>query len=151
MNPNTLSQLTGKPYFFWFVLLLGTTVLGFYIFAGLMIFQYGTLTKDFGWKYVSKEDLCYISEVDSHVTAAGKLQVGDRVLAVNDDTRIRVAVKTDVMASSWWTGTVWLKLSTINPKSSYTIRVARSSAEQQFELKAILIRDYRNFGYIFSR
>src|SRR5207237_10543505 len=141
-NPITLVRPNVKNHFFWFVLLLGTTVLGLYLFAGLMIFQYGSLTKDFGWKYISNQDSCYISEVDPHGPAADKLQEGDRVLALNDDTRIRVALKTDVVASSWWTGTVWLKQSTIAPDSSYTVRVTRGLVDHQFDLKAVLTLEH---------
>src|SRR5262245_30459941 len=37
-----LPQPVKRPLFFWVVLSLGTTVLGFYLFAALMFFQYGT-------------------------------------------------------------------------------------------------------------
>jgi hypothetical protein len=43
-----VDQPAGKPIFFWIALLLGTAILGLYVFAGVMIFRYGGLTKDFG-------------------------------------------------------------------------------------------------------
>jgi hypothetical protein len=45
---NLADQAAGKPLFFWVALLLGGFVLGLYIFAGAMIYRYGTVARPVG-------------------------------------------------------------------------------------------------------
>ena len=117
-----------KPLFFWFVVLLAAITFAFYCFAGLMIYRYGNLTKDYGWKYDAKgQSVYYISEVDPRGPAAGALQVGDQIIAINEDTRI----------SKPGVRLMWVKLRSIAPGNAYTIRVMRGTEDLQFQLKAV--------------
>jgi hypothetical protein len=77
MAIKTAIRLAGKHPFFWTALLVGVLLLGFYVFAGLMLFRYGTLSKDFGWEYSSKGDTWYVSSVEPNGVAADKLPAGD--------------------------------------------------------------------------
>ena len=70
-----------KHLFFWWVLIFGTLILGLYVFAGAMILKYRGMTADIGWNTAFENGSWYVSEVDSHGPTAGKLQVGDRVIA----------------------------------------------------------------------
>lgn len=63
-------------------------MLTLYLFAGVMISRYGTVTRDSGWKPVRRDAQWYVAEVDAQGAAAGKLQTGDLILAINDDARI---------------------------------------------------------------
>ena len=128
-----------KPVFFWVALLLGTAVLGLYVFGGMMIFRYGGLRKDFGWQSASRGQAVYVSEVDPQGAAAGKLHVGDRILAINDETRISSV------------SPVYL-LREIPAGSVYTIRVQRGGNEVQLELNLPpLTNDPSYFGPALSR
>lgn len=131
------TQPTSKSPFFWFVVIAGALVLGCYVFSGLMIFRYGTLTKEFGWESLPRKGAWYISKVDTDGAATSKLQAGDKILAINGDTRISRA---GPYSTRW----------AMAPESSYTIRVERDSAQQQYQLSVPLNRDYRNFEHIFS-
>jgi len=132
-------RATKKPVFFWIALLVGAIVLGLYVFAGAMFFRYGSLTKDFGWKYTSNGQAVYVSDVDPQRAAAGKLQAGDQILAINNETRVsRVAPR--------------YPLREISAGSVYSIRVQRNGDEFEFELRLPpLATDPRYFGPALSR
>jgi eukaryotic-like serine/threonine-protein kinase len=136
-----VDQATGKP-FFWLVLVGGVLILGFYAFAGSMIYNYGALNKEFGWSPVLREHVWRVGKVDPQGPAAGKLQPGDRLLAINDDERIREGAVP--------LGPLWLKLRTIDPGKTYTVRVERNSKEERFELKIPPpSSDHKNAGLIY--
>jgi serine/threonine-protein kinase len=138
-TPFPVDPPAGKPLFFWIVLLFGTVVLGLYVFAGVMIIRYGNFTKDFGWKYASSSQGVDIGDVDPRGPAAEKLQPGDRILAINNETRIsRVAPS--------------YLLRQIPAGSVYTIRVQRGGNDYEFELVLPpLTKDSRYFGPALSR
>jgi eukaryotic-like serine/threonine-protein kinase len=137
MAIKTAIRLAGKHPFFWVALLVGVLLLGFYVFAGLMIFRYGTLSKDFGWEYNSQGDKWYVSEVDPNGVAADKLQAGDRIIAVNNDEWI-TRIGTDV--------NLHLKLDVIPAETAYTVRIERAAAQHEYELTARLQRGFKNFA-----
>jgi tRNA A-37 threonylcarbamoyl transferase component Bud32/GAF domain-containing protein len=114
-----------KPAFFWFVLLAGTIVLGFYVFAGLMIYRHGTAPKDYGWEYDAAGEKYYVSGVKPDGPAAGKLQINDQILAINRDNRVQRA----------GAGLLGLKRRWLPSGEPYTISVLRGSVEHQFELR----------------
>ena len=120
--------------FFWIALVSGATVLVLYVFAGLMIFQYGSLGRGFGWSYVTKADGCYVN----YVGTAGELQVGDRVLAINGETSISPVNPLRILRD-------------IPPDDAYTIRVLRGSSEHEYQFTLPLVRNSRNFIYIFPK
>jgi GAF domain-containing protein len=121
-----------KPLFYWFVLATGATLLGLYVFAGWMIVRYGTIGKELGWETDSHGGEWYISIVFPNGPTTGILQVGDRILALNGDTRVgRIGPG--------------FKLQEIPPEqTSYTIRVARGSNELEFALSMPLSRNFGN-------
>ena len=131
------NQARLKPLFFWIALLLGAVMLILYIFAGVLISRYGTLTRDFGWKPVRRDAQWYVAEVDPHGPAAGKLQTGDQILAINDDLRI-ARIDSPV---------VW---SVIAREDTYTLEVERGSEQHRVELQSERTQNYRNLGGLLS-
>ncbi len=109
---------------------------GYYLFALVMIGRYGTLTKDFGWKATPQAAGVIVTEVDTAGPAAGKLQVKDRILAINGESRIQGGARDRAY---------WLNLRNIIPEQPYRLTVARQSTEFDVQLEARLIRDFRNF------
>jgi len=106
------------------VVLSGAIALGCYLFAGVMVVRYRNLSK-YGYGTVRQGDGVYIAVVDQQGPAAGKLQVGDKILALNDDTRVSRI------------GPFW-KLNSVPLGQPYTMRIERHGGEQQIELKQVL-------------
>lgn len=131
-----LNQLSEKPLFFRCVLAIGVIVAGYYLFALVMIGRYGTLTKDFGWKATPQAAGVIVTEVDVTGPAAGKLQVKDRILTINGESRIQGGARDRAY---------WLNLRNIIPEQPYRLTVARQSTEFEVQLETRLIRDFRNF------
>ncbi|HKA18464.1 MAG TPA: PDZ domain-containing protein [Blastocatellia bacterium] len=128
-----------KPAFFWIALLLGSGALAVYVFSGIMISRYAGLTKEFGWKYGSDSQNVFVREVDPEGAAAGKLQVGDRILSINDETLVSRVAPLYV-------------LRTIAVESDYTIRVQRSGDEVILKLSLPpLAHDSSYLGPLLSR
>ena len=127
---------TAKHPFFWFVSVMGTIILAFYVFAGVMIFKYGGLTESVGWRRDFAGGSWYVSEVDPSGPAAGKLQSGDRIVAIDGDTRVQ---RVDP----------FLKLRIDVPGTSYSMRVARVAEERQFQLNSVRGRGPISFNEIF--
>jgi serine/threonine protein kinase len=130
-------QARRKPIFFWIAVLLGALMLTFYIFAGVMIARYGTVTRDSGWKPERRDGQWYVAEVDPLGAASGKLQAGDLILAINDDARIASIDSPDV----WWV---------IARQDAYTLEVKRGSEQRHFELQVERTQNYRNLGVFLS-
>jgi hypothetical protein len=130
-------QARRKPLFFWIALLLGGVMLALYLFAGVMVSRYGTVTRDSGWKPERREGQWYVAEVDPRGPAAGTLQTGDLILAVNDDPRIGRIDSPDV----WWV---------IARQDAYTVEVKRGSEQRHLELQPERRQNYRNLGGILS-
>src|SRR5262245_2951856 len=72
-----------KQPFFWIVLIAAAAIAYLYVPIGEMIYQYGTLKKDLGWKIETVSGNYLVREVDPNGYASGKLYNGDRILAVN--------------------------------------------------------------------
>ncbi|HEU4477042.1 MAG TPA: protein kinase [Pyrinomonadaceae bacterium] len=132
-----VTRNTAKSYFLWFVVVAGIVVLSCYVFAGLMILRYGTLTKEFGWESTSAGNGLYISKVSPDGAAAGELEVGDRIVSVNGDRSINSVLLYNLR----WGAT---------PDSSYTVGVSRGSTQHEVQLTVALNRTSRNFGHILS-
>jgi hypothetical protein len=57
-------QSRRKPIFFWIALLFGVVMLEFYLFGGVMVARYGTVTRDSGCKPERRAGQWYVAEVD---------------------------------------------------------------------------------------
>ena len=130
-------QARRKPIFFWIAVLLGVVMLAFYLFGGVMISRYGTVTRDSGWKPQRRDGQWYVAEVDSQGAAAGKLQPGDLILTINDDARIARTDSPDV----WFA---------IARQDAYTLEVKRGSEQRHFELQVERTQNYRTMGVLLS-
>jgi eukaryotic-like serine/threonine-protein kinase len=130
-------QARRKPLFFWIAVLLGTVMLTLYLFAGVMIARYGTVTRDSGWKPERRDGQWLVAEVDPLGAAAGKLQAGDQILAINRDVRIARIDSPDV-----WSVTA--------RQDAYSLEVKRGSEELHLELQPERRQNYRNLGGILS-
>jgi predicted metalloprotease with PDZ domain len=123
-------QARRKPIFFWIAVLLGVVMLALYLFAGVMISRYGTVTRDSGWKPVRRNGQWYVAEVDPQGPAAGTLQPGDLILAINDDARIA-----SIDSPYVWSVTAM--------QDAYTLEVKRGSEELRLELQPERRQNYR--------
>src|SRR5579864_4564818 len=132
-QPSLADQAHPKPLFFWIVVLLGTVMVGVYVFTGVMIWRYGTTTRDFGWEPARRHGQWYVGEVDPEGPAEGKLQAGDLILAINDDARIP-----RIDSSLVWSVTA--------RQDTYILEVKRSAERLRFELQAVRRRRYGNLG-----
>jgi len=120
--------------FFWIAVVFGAIVLALFVFAGSMIFQYGSLGRGFGWSYATKADGCYVN----YVGTAGDLQVGDRVLAINGDTSIGPVYPLRILRD-------------IPPDGVYTVRVLRGASEHEYHFTLPLVRNPQNLIYVFPK
>ena len=120
--------------FFWIALTGGTIVFLLYVFAGSMIIQYGTLGRAFGWSYVTKPDGCFVN----YAGASSDLQIGDKVLAINDDTSIGRVYPLRILRE-------------IPPDGAYTVRVLRGTAEHEYQFTLPVEHNPRNLIYILPK
>ncbi|HKW97033.1 MAG TPA: protein kinase [Bryobacteraceae bacterium] len=127
---------TQRHPFFWLVLGLGCVIFGIYVFAGLMIAKYGGVTEQVGWNRAFERGAWRVTEVDRAGPAEGKLATGDRILAIDGDTRVQ---RVDP----------FLKLRVDVLISTYTIRIARGSEEREFRLSSVHGQDSGNVPDIF--
>jgi hypothetical protein len=81
------------------------------------------MARELGWHFVERPDGYYVTKVDPDGPAAGRLEMGDRILAVNGDDRVQ---STPLAA----------RLHRLGPNTPYTLRVARGGEEREFELAA---------------
>lgn len=75
-----------RHWYFWFILAAGLFFISFGIFATLMIFKYHGMER-YGYTTRPMAPGVEITEVDPEGPAAGKLEPGDRILAINGDAR----------------------------------------------------------------
>ena len=120
--------------FFWIALVCGTAVLLLYIFAGSMIIEYGALGRSFGWSYVTRPEGCFVN----YVATANDLQIGDKVLAINDDTSIGRVYPLRILRE-------------VPPDGAYTVRVLRGSTEHEYRFTLPVARNPRNLIYILPK
>lgn len=117
-----------KPFFFWLMCAISVVLLGYFVFAGVMTYRYGGLGNDHGWQAARKSSNWYVTEVNPQGAAAGKLQVGDQLLAINDDPRF-ARIGLAGFQKAYPQG------------GAYTVRIARGSVEHQFDLQTVFRSD----------
>jgi hypothetical protein len=137
---STTEPANRKHPFFWVALGFGTVVLLLYVFAGAMLIQYGSLGRGFGWSYVTKPDGCYVNYVGASDSAGtgSKLQVGDKVLAINDDTTIGRVYPLRILRE-------------VPPDGTYTVRVLRGASEYEYSFTLSVDHNSKNLIYILPK
>lgn len=85
-NKGLTPPLKHRPWFFWFTITAGLLFLGFGVFAGAMILKYYRLDQG-GYTTSPGPNGVVVSVVDPGGPADGKLQPGDKILAINGDAR----------------------------------------------------------------
>src|SRR4029434_3182177 len=77
-----------RPAFFWLVLLICVVYASFFAFTIYAVVHYYGVEKAPGWSATRNDGTAwYVSEVDLGGPAADRIQVGDRLLAINGDQR----------------------------------------------------------------
>jgi hypothetical protein len=143
-STSSIEPINGKHPFFWIALSCGSAVLLLFLFAVMMIAQYGALGRAFGWSYVSKPDGCFVN----YVGEAGGLQIGDKIIAINDDTSIGRVYPLRILRE-------------IPPDGEYTVRVLRTTldratsqsvtSEHDYVFTLSTVRNPRNLIYILPK
>jgi len=150
----TVEPANSKHPFFWIALIIGAVVFLFYIFGATVLIPYGALGRGFGWSYVTKSDGCFVNYAAAPNVAVAQskaipndstsndsigvvdwLQVGDKVLAINDDPRIGRVYPLRILRE-------------IPPDGTYTVRVLRGTTEHEYRLSLPLESNPKNFIYI---
>ena len=135
-----LQLFYNRHHFFWVTIFLSIALLIAYIIFGVTFFSQGLKEKDFGWEYVRDGNSYVISQVSAEFK--DKLQVGDKILAINGDTSL--AKTFDIIDS---VSTIKRKLI---PSSNYTIDISRDSQKYSFSLKSGLKLNYEKIGIFFT-
>src|SRR5258708_6189406 len=76
-----------RPFFFWLTLTIALIFAGIYGYAGWMVIHYEPETAPSWWEAGWNDGAWRILVVGSRGLAAGKLEVGDQILAFDGDTR----------------------------------------------------------------
>src|ERR1041384_7120583 len=83
-----MSDQSRRPVFFWLVLLTCMVYAGLFAFAVYAVARYYGVEKDSGWSVTRTDGRAwFVTHVDDDGPAAGRIEVGDRLLAVNGDER----------------------------------------------------------------
>src|ERR1051325_6994706 len=124
------SGAPSKHPFFWMILIYAVIFSFFVSLTITSISRYGQLKRDLGWEYGFTGDDCYITRVDRAGPAYGKLQKGDRIVAIDGNRAFRgfaIQEQKFVMV----------------PSPSYSITIERNSAQLIENLTAIEQKDSR--------
>ncbi|HYL37796.1 MAG TPA: protein kinase [Bryobacteraceae bacterium] len=81
-------NLRGKPGFFWFALAAGILLSACFVFESVNLFRLGRWQKVVGWRAAPVASGWAVAQVDHDGPADGKLRPGDRLLAIDGDTRV---------------------------------------------------------------
>src|SRR4030095_13433211 len=82
------SDQTRRPVFFWLVVLVCLVYAGFFAFTVYAGARYYGVRKAPGWSPNRNDGTgWFVSSVDDAGPAAGRIQLGDRLLAINGDER----------------------------------------------------------------
>jgi len=85
-----MSDQSRRPVFFWLVLLTCVVYAGLFAFTVYAVARYYGVEKAPGWIAQTDGRAWYVSDVDDAGPAAGRIQRGDRLLAINGDERYAV-------------------------------------------------------------
>ncbi|MFN7945461.1 MAG: protein kinase [Blastocatellia bacterium] len=118
-----------RPRFYYLVIALCGLAGLYFLFVCALAVRYGAQAKDFGWQYEARGQQWLVSTVDAPGVAAGRLQPGDQILAINGDAWI-VRVGADL--------NLRLTHDLLPPGSCYTINIARAGRTERIELSVPL-------------
>src|SRR6185503_3612816 len=83
-----MSDQTRRSVFFWLVVLTCVVYAGLFAFTVHAVVRYYGVEKAPGWSATRNDGAAwFVSDVDAGGPAAGRIQVGDRLLAINGDER----------------------------------------------------------------
>lgn len=82
-----MSDQPRRPVFFWLLLLTCVVYAGLFAFTVYAVVRYYGVEKAPGWRASTDGRSWFVSDVDDAGPAAGRVQVGDRLLAINGDDR----------------------------------------------------------------
>src|SRR6266567_7881930 len=83
-----MSDQPRRPVFFWLVLLVCGLYAGMFAFTIYAVARYYGVEKVPGWSATRNDGTgWFVSDVDDAGPAAGRIQLGDRLLAINGDQR----------------------------------------------------------------
>ncbi|MEK6410914.1 MAG: hypothetical protein AABN34_28665 [Acidobacteriota bacterium] len=83
----TKSDQPRRPVFFWLVLLTCVVYAGLFAFTIYAVARHYGVEKAPGWRGQTDGRVWFVSDVDDAGPAAGRIQLGDRLLAINGDER----------------------------------------------------------------
>jgi serine/threonine protein kinase len=113
--------MRGKSLFFWLAIFVGSLLLGALGLQTVNAFRIGRYDNKFGWLAAQRADGWVVYQVEPGGAAAGKLQIGDRLLALDSDERV-------ARIGPYW------KIEHAAPGSRYTLDVQRGAEQFRFEL-----------------
>ncbi len=113
--------MRGKSLFFWLAVFSGSLLLGALALQAVNAFRIGRYEKKPGWLMAQRADGWVVYQVEPGGPAQGKLQIGDRLLAMNGDRRVAHI------------GPYW-KVEHAAPWSSYALEIQRGSERRTFDL-----------------
>ena len=79
-----------RPPFFWLVVLACALYVGFFVFCVSLTIRVYAIAKTPGWTLRGGRGGWIVSSVDADGPAAGRIQPGDRLLAIDGDQRSAV-------------------------------------------------------------
>jgi serine/threonine-protein kinase len=127
-------KLANAHYFSLVTILLAVVMMGIYIFFVSLLFRYGTQEKDLGWKCSPSENFYIITQINPNSDAAGKLQLGDKILSLNEDNSIQ---KNYIILGSFINTTRKIPIN-----STYTIEISRNQIPYKFTLTCKSKKNY---------
>src|SRR5215831_3487605 len=85
---SSMTNQTRRPVFFWLVLLVCVVYAGLFSFTVYAVSRYYGFEKVAGWSCERTDGTAwFVSYVNAKGPAAGRIQVGDRLLSINGDER----------------------------------------------------------------
>jgi serine/threonine protein kinase len=116
--------------FLWLVALAGVIVVFQFVANGWVAYRHG-LDDRYGFDLAASGDGVYVKTVYADGPAAGKLQVDDKIIALDDATQV---------SHSGWRDLIKYRLRDRPDGASYTLRVLRGGSEQDVRLQLFTYR-----------
>jgi tRNA A-37 threonylcarbamoyl transferase component Bud32 len=123
--------------FFWVAILVSSAMILLYGWGSILIIRHGAWTKDAGWSAAMRGGSWVVTRVDARGPAAGRLQVGDRVVAIDGDTRVG-SLDPD-----------WVP-QLVAPERSYSLSIESAGASRTVSLSMPLHRSIENLYWMAS-